>query len=105
MGDGGSAGSSVTGGTGVRTWGWGAANLGARFWGVCGGFGYRFRGGEGFRDIFEGDGGAVSLEALEGLLGAIKAALIALLELEALIDEAIRHVVEAEKSFAAIGAG
>jgi hypothetical protein len=50
-------------------------------------------------------GEAIGLHALQGTLGAIKGAFKALLESKALIDEAIRHVVEAEEGFAAVGAG
>jgi hypothetical protein len=45
------------------------------------------------------------LETLETLLGTVEGAFEALLEFEALIDEPIGHVVEAEESFAAVGAG
>jgi hypothetical protein len=76
--------------------------------GVFDGFDYGFGIGFGVGEIAgiaEGDGGAVSLETFEGKLRAIEGAFKALLEFEALIDETIGHVVEAEEGLAAIGAG
>ena len=45
------------------------------------------------------------LKAIETLKGAVESALMALLKLEALIDEPIGHFVETKEGFAAVGAG